>query len=545
MSPRANPLDIANSRPINAEEFKPPRKQHTTRPEPQPKPEGEAAWEPPRIATNYADDYALPEMTSAAVEALAQAPGELETYRRGNRLVTIDDITIRELDKDALRLRLAKVATFTALKRDRSGDTAGGDDGYVEVTVNPPRPAVDGLFSSPDVWSGIRELRGVVRTPILRPDGSVLSEPGYDPATCLFYAPDVEYDGLPERPTRTDAERALIELEEIIRDFPFISPESRSAALAMLLTPLATRAISGSVPGFLVIARERGTGKTLLSRLPSLLACGQSPELVAPSRSDEENRKRITALLTGAPANVVVDNIQGRLEGPSWATLLTSRTWKDRRLGRNDQSITLANDTAWTFNGNNVVTDDDLAQRLLLVDLEAKEERPDLRPAGSFANPQLETWLISNRRRLVPAALTVLRAGLLAGRETPTPQLGRFAEWSRVVLGPLVWLGRANPATESNKRLAEGDTTTTALRDLMDAWEGLFESQPQTLSNVIGNGSEELREALEEFIGPKELSTRSLSYALRSAKGRRLDGRFFEPGPRGRARTWILRTIRS
>ena len=50
----------------------------------------------------------------------------------------------------------------------------------------------------------------MITTPTLRPDGTILAKPGYDPATQLWYAPDshLAMPPLIENPTRDQAELA-------------------------------------------------------------------------------------------------------------------------------------------------------------------------------------------------------------------------------------------------------------------------------------------------------------------------------------------------
>ena len=51
----------------------------------------------------------------------------------------------------------------------------------------------------------------------LRPDGSILDRPGYDPATGLYFdAQGVAFPAIPQRPTREQARAALIVLRAYI-----------------------------------------------------------------------------------------------------------------------------------------------------------------------------------------------------------------------------------------------------------------------------------------------------------------------------------------
>src|SRR5262249_3528196 len=97
-------------------------------------------------------------------------------------------------------------------------------------------------------------VSGIITTPTLRPDGSLLAEPGYDPETELYLAPGFQIPPIPEHPTREQALAALKLLIDLLSEFGFkrsIGGEhemrlNRSVALSGLLTPLVRGSLSVS-----------------------------------------------------------------------------------------------------------------------------------------------------------------------------------------------------------------------------------------------------------------------------------------------------------
>ena len=79
--------------------------------------------------------------------------------------------------------------------------------------IDPPRTVVKKLLAKGS-WPRLPRVVGVVTVPMLRPDGTVLSEPGYDLATKLWYAPAPGLRLPPIRATREAAETALTLLED-------------------------------------------------------------------------------------------------------------------------------------------------------------------------------------------------------------------------------------------------------------------------------------------------------------------------------------------
>lgn len=87
-------------------------------------------------------------------------------------------------------------------------------------------------------------LRSIVECPMLRADGTVLAQEGYDAASGLILdTSGATFDAVPDAPSREDAVAALAKLKRIIKGFPFVEDEagrspSRSVALSERGVPL-------------------------------------------------------------------------------------------------------------------------------------------------------------------------------------------------------------------------------------------------------------------------------------------------------------------
>ena len=78
-------------------------------------------------------------------------------------------------------------------------------------------------------------VHSISRTPVLRSDGSVLDQPGYDPSTAIFYAPEEGFPPVPSNPSQKDARAALERLRQPFRAFPFVSEVDRNAVVGEIL----------------------------------------------------------------------------------------------------------------------------------------------------------------------------------------------------------------------------------------------------------------------------------------------------------------------
>jgi hypothetical protein len=223
----------------------------------------------------------------------------------------------RTVDVHEPRLRELLACAATWMKRTKKGDI---------VQVIPPTWAVQGLIAR-DEWPKIPLITCVVEVPAMRADGSVLCQPGYDATTGLFFEPPPGFTvELTDRPSRDEAIAAARVLLDLVAEFPFRSEIDRAAWLAALLTTFCRFALTGSAPLFLIDGNTRGCGKSLLADVTALIASGRSMTRMAPPETDEEMRKRITALALAGDPLAMIDNVAGEFGWPSLDAALTGDT---------------------------------------------------------------------------------------------------------------------------------------------------------------------------------------------------------------------------
>ena len=73
----------------------------------------------------------------------------------------------------------------------------------------------------------------------MRPDGSILRRPGFDPATGMYLIDPPAMPDIPDKPTHQDACQALAMLDSLLGGFPWQGDDdSRAVALSMLISPI-------------------------------------------------------------------------------------------------------------------------------------------------------------------------------------------------------------------------------------------------------------------------------------------------------------------
>jgi putative DNA primase/helicase len=335
------------------------------------------------------------------------------------------------------------------------------------VPVDPPGDVIATLLTRGD-WE-FPTVTGIINTPTMRPDGSLLTRPGYDPATKLWYKPaaDAELPPIREQPTMEDALAALELLEGLLAEFPFVDEVSRSVALAAMMTPVLRGAFEHA-PLFFFVAPESGTGKTYLVTLTSVIATGRPAPAVVGSEDKEEMEKRLSAIaLEGLPI-VSLNNLSFDLESGMLCQMITDDVVKIRILGKTEAPMCDCRGMTFFANGNNIRLVGDLVRRTVTATMNARIERPETR---TFKYDPI-VLVRENRGKYLAAIFTIARAFAAAGRPRPAEakagQLAGFEEWSSWIRHPLVWLGLKDPA-ESIEGARALDPQRAALRELIAA----------------------------------------------------------------------------
>ena len=256
----------------------------------------------------------IAETTTLAEQALISSA--IPIYQRGRRLVRP---ALQEVAASKGRRTMA--ACFSELTRAGAVDLMARAATWTRydarakeiVNINPPAQVADVLLSRFGEWT-FQSITGIITTPTLRPDYSILCEPGYDPATRLYLMPDesLVLPPIPERPTKDQAAKALELLDGLLANFPFVTDVDRSVALSALLTPVCRGAMSVT-PLHAFRANTAGTGKSYIADVASSIASGRPCPATSAGRDMDELDKRLVGLLLSGFPIISIDNVNGDL----------------------------------------------------------------------------------------------------------------------------------------------------------------------------------------------------------------------------------------
>jgi hypothetical protein len=313
-------------------------------------------------------------------------------------------------------------------------------------------------------------LTGVICSPTIRTDGTLLQESGYDEESGFYIDPcGTTFPYIHERPTRDDAIQALGLLKDLLKDFPFDSSVSRSVAIAELMTGVVRRSLDFAPP-FINDASTRSSGKTLLAYLVGYIATGKPPAMLMPTPDIAEMEKRYGAALMAGDPIICIDNVTHTMDDPCLCVITTSEEWRPRVLGES-KLARVTTDTQFICTGNNFSVKGDLCSRFLKCRLLPDQEHPEEREFDR----NLHEYTPRHRGELVAAILTIIRAYIYAGYPElkNIPPFRTFSDFTRFIRAPLVWLGEPDPY-ESTRELKEDDPETEELGNLFAAWYAIL-----------------------------------------------------------------------
>jgi hypothetical protein len=154
------------------------------------------------------------------------------------------------------------------------------------IDIDPPRQVVNSLLVRQWCWK-FPNVNGIITTPTLRMDGSLLVDPGYDARSELYLLPGFGGLTISEHPTRDEAVAALGLLTDLLSEFSFTDSIDRSIALDGLLTVLVRGSLM-TVPMFLIRAHTPGTGKSYLVDVIAAIATGRLCPVITAAKNEEE-----------------------------------------------------------------------------------------------------------------------------------------------------------------------------------------------------------------------------------------------------------------
>lgn len=450
------------------------------------------------------------------IAALMEAA--VEFYQRDKTLVrasvakaksadgrVVDVPSIVQVSLPMLARALGKSAQWEKMNSD-------GD----RIRIDPPKDVVEQIAAMAGEWP-FPPIAGVIGTPTMRPDGTLLLKSGYDPATGLVLLSPPPMPEIPDEPTKRDALEALSVLNSLLSEFPFADDASRSTAISMILTAVLRGALIPAVPMHMVAAPQAGSGKSYLQDIVSVMATGERCAVITVSGDPAENEKRLQgSALAGYPI-IALDNCNGILSGDFLAQVTERPLLQLRPLGGSG-IVRVTNVFTVFANGNNISVAADLVRRTVICTLDANMENPETR---TFTRDPIAE-VLADRGKYVAACLTIARAYHCAGRPGRLPRLASFEAWSDLIRSSIVWLGWEDPSSGAESIRAE-DPNRSARAGIFEAWSNALQIGVGYLVPEIIKAAEEWDEHSQSY---RHSDLRSALLEVAKGKtGEKVDGK--------------------
>lgn len=411
-----------------------------------------------------------------------------------------------------------------------------GDGQGEEHVVSIAKELAGRILESRQLRGFVRPLKAVneARMPVLRNGAVELLPVGYDPDTCVYTAPVIDYD------TSWSLEQARGFFAEVYREFPWFEQtgaifEKRSfvAQLAATLGPYCRMMLPEGYSKPMVVwqGNQPGCGKSLLMRMalaPVYGACAESSK----PKSEADLEKLLDAAAITRKPYLILDDVKF-LASSQLNQFITSPVLAPRILGQS-KMITCPNVCQVFSTGNQLKLTYDLERRSLVVDLFDPGRSID----RDVKNPITAAWLWTKetRAKFLAALYAFVREWCELGRPSYDQSVKKsFEPFSQLVGSICIAGGCVNPFG-ARENTEGGDTAGRALEMLLAVLVG--ELNMPTVSYTARAIAEQAESrGYVDSIFPYAVKdvAKSIGQKLSPLKGRRFKdsrGRLFEFGKR-------------
>ena len=321
-------------------------------------------------------------------------------------------------------------------------------------------------------------LTGLAQSPLVLESGRFVTESGYDSESGYL----LSLNGLTGVSTGMPPSKALsLITDDLLVDFPFVDDASRTHAVALLLQPFLVPLIHGPLPLYLVDGSTPGAGKGLLIDVIVRVSQGREIAVTALPRDEEEMRKKATSLFLEGATMVLLDNVYNIKSGVL-SSLLTTRETEDRLLGGN-KIAHVRNNATWIATGNNVDLSDEITRRTVLIRLDPGVERPENR--RGFKHPFLRKWASGQRRQMVGACMSLIKAWVDSGMPKSDSTLGSFEDWVSVMGGVLEVAGVSGLLENRDQLMSASDRESQEWATIVHRWQEAHGGNAVTAKDLL------------------------------------------------------------
>jgi hypothetical protein len=492
----------------------------------------------PEIVNPHRDDGKMVVDVSAEVNTLTQhtdicIKALSEVYNKPTKQIFVrngllSDITydeknnvrISDINRERLRNILDRCCNFVRYEQTEKGE-------LIEKKSRAGRDIFENVLTTSGLHQTLPALFGMTEAPYITSEGKVVTAPGYDEETGIYFAPMPDYKQIviSENPSPEEVKVSVEHINTLFTDFPFngdmtddngkvvptIGSPDRANLLGAVLTSVLRPAIDGCTPLYLVDKPQMGTGGSLVCDVIHRIATGKSlePSNAPKSNDGEEWEKIIVSILYNGSPSVCFDNIEGVFKSPALSSVLTSRSKKCRLLGSTNHTTYPVN-VNWIGNGINLHVDGDLPRRVYTSRIVSQSSRPYQRTGFTIAN--LQAYVSEHRYEFIKDILTIAKAYHNAGKPEPKwldektgkvveiPTMGSFEAWRNYIGGMMVFIGMRTFLANTNEVLANFESQSDDDDILLERIRGSFQNREFSAKQITDDETKRFDEVLPSYI---------------------------------------------
>jgi len=350
---------------------------------------------------------------------------------------TSGKLIVVETDPENLQILLERYFSFFI----QGGGEGGGCKRRAGLrSTGCPRVVAAALTKKPE--GRFHTIKKIADHPVLREDGTLLLKRGFNPPDTLLVS-DYSHLVVPDSPTQEDIDKAKNFIEDLIKEFYFKDEMAKAAAIAAMATCVIRDSLD-TVPIFVVRAPIRGAGKTTFVKLCATIRLGHPGSVIGYRPDDTEMTKRIESAVISNKSFINLDNFNGILRSETLGQLATEQETDIRKLGgHNSESVESTKNLLIFANGNNIIIDNDLLRRVLLIEISIPPEYVRDPLARPFSRDIL-TYAKENRDEIFRAFFTLFKAYVNSGfgdYYKYNKGLLNFENWNKFIRWFVIWLG--------------------------------------------------------------------------------------------------------
>ncbi|WP_425040871.1 hypothetical protein [Primorskyibacter sp. S187A] len=343
-------------------------------------------------------------------------------FRSGMTIVHVRNGRADPVSEPRLAYELSKLVLPYQVKTTRLGETRS--------TIRFDRNLLGQIMEvAPD---RLPVLNGFADHPLLLPDGSLITKPGYDAASGLFILNGAaRFPPIYSEPTEAQLKEAVATCMKPFQGYHFDDDFGMTATIfAVMLAVL--RPLFSFSPMIVTTTLKTGVGKGYLQQALAIIRTGAMPELRNIERKNlSEFRKTLFTLLYESNCVIALDNMDGVVNNETLSSFITAPVWSDRILGLSKSGGALRNDALLLLNGCRVELGKNIARKVLRIGLTEAGEGHRFRDFGFLPHKEA----LSTRKNIIAAVLTIASHAQRCSR--PQGTIGSFEEVNDLIRVPL------------------------------------------------------------------------------------------------------------